>query len=115
MSELIGRLAITPYALRGLVRIVAEAGRLDGKQMVEVEYVGNHPHGYADGQAGAYFADDLTVIEPAADSYCRLCGWAGHHADLVYRDACYCPECYGENIGNIRFEDYRLPEGWVPF
>lgn len=116
MNELpIGALAITPFALRGLVRITALAGVLDGKQAVEVEYVGDHPHGYPEGSIGCYFVHDLAMVGDSDDSFCRVCGWTGHHSDLLCHEECHCPKCYVTNIGHIPFEAFNHPEGWVPF
>jgi hypothetical protein len=101
----IGRLAITPFALRGLVRITAGAGDFHGSQMVEVEYVGAHPFGYADGSKGCYGAAQLTMVQEGQDVFCRSCGWVGQLKELSVFDDLPCNECGSLQVASIPVEE----------
>lgn len=94
MAVAVRQIAITPFSPRGLVRIVADGGTLEGRAVAEVEYVGDHPHGYADGQAGAYFVDELMSIALGADLFCAVCGWSGS-------DRVCCPRCLYEPLSSV--------------
>lgn len=92
-----GKLAITPYAPRSVVRIIAEAGVFDGKQMVEVEYipgiVATEP-----GYTGCHYLDMLTPVAEGCDMFCRACG----HMWQASLD--HCPECGCGLVGTIPIE-----------
>ena len=65
---MIGDIVRTPYEPSGLVRIVAvEWVEFFGCEMVQVEHVEDHPHGYKKGTTGWYRAADLRPVQAATD------------------------------------------------
>jgi hypothetical protein len=59
-TQMVGRRYYTPWKPSGLVEVVSVAeGLWDGRVIVAVRFVGNHPNGYRDGDFGFYLADEL--------------------------------------------------------
>ncbi len=61
----VGRTARTPFEPSGLVRIieVEPIDPLTGRQTCRVEFLDDHPHGYAKGTVGRYFVEQLHIVE----------------------------------------------------
>jgi hypothetical protein len=56
----VGDVCLTPFEPRGLVRVTEVPGT-SCWAVVQVVFVGNHPHGYKDGETGAYFYGELEI------------------------------------------------------
>jgi hypothetical protein len=94
MSDLAGKLAITPYAPRSVVRIIAEAGVFNGRQMMMVEYLPGIVATEA-GYTGCHYLDLLAMVAEDCDMFCRACGHMWEASPE------HCPDCGCGLVGPI--------------
>lgn len=60
---MVGNIYRTPYSASSLVRVVDISYKaFHGRDVVEVRYLEDHPHGYKKDSFGCYFADELKPL-----------------------------------------------------